>query len=937
MTPASPHLGPIGRALAAWVDRVARHAAWIVLAWGLVTLLLAARVVPRLGVDTDTAEMLSERLPWRQTYTRYKETFPQYVDQLLVVVEGATPDLADEGRRKLAAAMREEPALFPSVYVPGGGPFFESRALLYLSPEELRETAENLEELGPWARRLEEDPSLAGFLATLDGMVTSVRRGETELDLAPFLGALAPAFRAPLEWRFHQISWQELLSGRPATRTERRAFLLVQPHLEFRNLLPAREAIARVRGLVRELHLTPERGVRVRLSGSVAMEHEELESVMRGMGTAGVLALLLVVAVLFLGLRSWRLVLATAATLLAGLVWTAAFAAVAVGHLNLISVAFAVLYIGLGVDYAIHLCLRYRELTAEGASHLPALRRAAGDVGSSIAISALTTAACFYAFVPTDFTGVSELGLISGTGMFISLLATLSLLPALLSLLHPPGDSAGRKGALSGARPGHPGGLLGLLIPRQELEKAVRRLTVAVTEVPGRWPRAVLSGSAVLAIGCLALLPRLRFDHNPLNLRDPSTESVSAYRELLADSTASPLVITVLEADPTAAEATAARVSRLDVTAEALTVESFVPGEQEEKRALVRRIAAALGPVAVPGRSVAPTMPGATHPGPSGVPRREPRVTDAARDAGEPGGAITAVERLLGSLARFRAFAGPEAGGAARYLGFQIRAWLTRARAASPEARAALVAELERSLVGSLPGRFAALRRSLQPGPATLAELPSELRERWVSPDGVYRVEVRPAEDVSATPQLRRFVEEVRSVAPTATGSPVLELEAGDAVVRAFRFALVAAVVATVAVLLVVLRRFRDALLVLVPLVLAGLLTAGAAVLLGQPLNFANVIALPLLLGVGVDNGIHMVHRARAAPPRHGALLRTSTARAIIFASLTTVLSFGNLALSGHPGTASMGRLLTLGMVAVLGCSLLVLPACLPVGRPKRR
>lgn len=913
MTGLPRHFGLIGRLLSRWVGGVVSHATWIVLAFTVATVLLATQVVTRLGVNTDTADMISEHLPWRQTYIRYKEEFPQYKNQLLVEVEGKTPDLADRARRELADRLRSEPELFPSVYVPGGGSFFDGQALLYLSPDDLTELADNLEKFGPWVRRLEADPSLAGFLVTLEAMMTRVRRGEEDLELAPFLGAMVPAFTAPLEWRFYQLSWQELLWGHPAGPGERRAFILVQPRLDFEELLPARRAMSRVRELVEELSLTPERGIRVRLTGKVAMEHEELRSVMSGAKTVGLLALLMVMAILYMGLRSVRLVLAAAVTLVVGLVWTAAFAAVAIGHLNLISVAFAVLYIGLGIDYAIHLCLRYRELGGAGLSHPDALRGAAGDVGSSLAVSAVTTAACFYAFVPTAFTGVSELGLISGTGMFISFFVTLTFLPALLTLGRPRSGIGSAPATGSGSAPATGGQFL--LLP--DLGRAVEWLTAWLSEIPRRRPRTVLSGALVVGLGCLVLLPRLRFDHNPLNLRDPATESVSAYRELLADSTAVPLTMAILELDAAAAERTAERVADLEVVAKAITLTDFVPERQEEKRAIIRRIAAELGP------------------SPATLERDAASANAGTLRDSEP--VLAAVEDFLGTLARFRAFVDSDASDVARYLGFQIRPWLARVRSDPPETRARRVAELEASLTGALPGQLRTLRIALDPSPVTLDDLPAELTKRWVSPGGLHRVEVHPAENVASTPPLRRFVESVQSVAPQATEAPVLELEAGDAVVRAFRSALLWAVLATVLLLLVVLRRLRDTLLVLIPLLLAGLLTAGAAVLLGQSLNFANVIALPLLLGVGVDNGIHMVHRVRAAPPEHGNLLRTSTARAVVFASLTTVFSFGNLALSAHPGTASMGRFLTMGMLAVLLCSLVLLPTLLQLGTPAGR
>lgn len=894
--------GPLGRAMAWWADRVRRRAVPVTAAAGLATAAFLYAAATGLEVDTDTTHMLSERLPWRQTYEEYKEAFPRHVDQLLVVIRGASPDIADRARERLAARLRGEDVIM-DVHLPGGGPFFDRHALLYMEPEELRELADNLAAFGPWLRRVEADPTLPEFFAAVERLLADGARGEAGIDPAPLLGALARAFRAQTGGEAFHLSWQELLRGERAASDERRSFLILQPRMDFGSLFPAGEAVDRVREAVRELGLDRQEEVEVRLTGQAAMEHEELHSVMRGGLVVAALALAMVGCILWVGLRSVHLLVACLATLVAGLAATAGFATAAVGRLNLISVAFAVLYIGLGIDYAIHLVLRYREGRSGGVSPGASLRGAAADVGPSIGLSAVTTAACFYAFVPTYFQGVSELGLISGTGMLIGFLVTLTLLPALLSL-----------------RPG--GGIGGEATRTERLAAGVERLASRLSSALAARPRWVLAAAAVVGGVALLLAPRARFDANPVNLRDPDQESVAAYLELLRDTTAAPLTIAVVEPDLAAARRTAERLAALEVVEATLTIEDFVPERQTEKREVIDRIAAILGPPPAaaadgegpPARTVSPgTEPAAALPGPGGA-------TLESR--------LDAVRRFRESLARYRIAAGEEGAALARYLGFQIREWENRLEPWPPEGRARMAAALEESLLESLPRGMGRLRAALDPDPVRLEDLPPDLVERWVSPGGV-RIEVLPAENVADTDALRRFVEGVRQVAPHATDTPVLQVAAGEEVVRAFRWAVLAALAVTTALLLLVLRSARDTALVLLPLLLAGVLTGAASVLLDMPFNFANVIALPLLLGVGVDNGIHMVHRARAAPPPDGDLLGTSTARAVVLSSLTTIASFGNLAFSPHPGMASMGSLLTVGMLAVLVCTLTVLPALL--------
>jgi predicted RND superfamily exporter protein len=673
--------------------------------------------------------------------------------------------------------------------------------------------------------------------------------------------------------RVQPLPWRDLMSGHQTSPEELRRYIEILPRLDFDLLFPGEPALTRIRTVADSLGLTAKDGVGVRLTGFVPMSEEELRSAAGGMKTAGALALIMVGLILYAGLRSARLIAAALITLLVGLVLTAAFAALAVGHLNLISMAFAVLYIGLGIDYAIHYSLRYRELRTRGAANQDALQQTAGDVGASLLMSAVTTAACFFAFVPTDFEGVSELGLIGGAGMLISFAITITLLPALFSLVPfrpTPGEAP----------------LVGGVLPRG--------LANGVT----RHRRAVLFGAAVVALASVALLPRARFDLDPLALRDPEGESTATFLELLGDSTARPMTVSVLAADREEAEEIAAGLERLEGVEAAISLDDFVPGGQEAKLAAVERIARALGtaPEArdlptteVPEKSTPPTLGGASAGWSSSRTKSISVALSLSRSATGNGGwriFLSDGRSGLSSVSR--------------------RAWSEVWAEAWPTCA-------PRWLRGPSP-------RSICP-------------RSWCT----RRVEVIPRADLGDEEALRAFVAEVRTIAPRATGEPVINVSAGEAVVAAFRRALIGAAIATLLLLLLALRSVPDASRVMIPLLLAGAMTGAATVLFGIAFNYANVIALPLLLGVGVDNGIHMVHRRRAGTAPDRGLLETSTARAVLYASLTTIFSFGNLAFSSHPGTASMGRLLTIGMLAVLVCTLVVLPALAEPRRASRK
>jgi len=224
------------------------------------------------------------------------------------------------------------------------------------------------------------------------------------------------------------------------------------------------------------------------------------------------------------------------------------------------------------------------------------------------------------------------------------------------------------------------------------------------------------------------------------------------------------------------------------------------------------------------------------------------------------------------------------------------------------------------------------LRLALEADRVELEDLPEDVRAQWLTADGQARVLVRPAWQIEDNGELRAFAQAILAEVPHATGTPIVVVEGGRAVVQAFEQASALALVLITILLAVVLRNLRDVILVLAPVALAAVLSAASAVLLGLSLNFANVIVLPLLLGLGVSGAIHVVMRER----QQGDMVGSSTPRAVVFSGLTTIASFGSLALSDHLGLASMGQLLSIAIVWSLVCSLVVLPSMLALSAGQR-
>jgi hopanoid biosynthesis associated RND transporter like protein HpnN len=870
----------LGRALAIWVGMVQRHPWRVILAFVLTIAGSLIYAAENLGIRGDTNSLFATDVPFKVAERRYYESFPDQFENLFIVVDGATPERAASAAEALARKLRENHDDFHQVFLPGGGEFFERHAFLYLDTKDLEELADRLAKAQPYLAEISRDGSLQGIASLLARGARAVREGDVEGgQLAAMYERAAEALRARREGRPYHVSWAEVVASRELGGGDPdRRVLLVQPALDVNDIQPARAAILAVRAAVQELGLDASSGVNVRITGNVALSFEEMDVVKNQAAASGIASLLLVALLLIGGLRSARMVLATLATLVASLLLTVGFTAIFIGHYNMISAAFAVLNIGLGVEFAIHLLMRLQEILTEGKQFDHALQETAGDVGTSLALSATTTAIGFFAFVGTEFVGVAELGVISGAGTLISFFCTMTLLPALLSLS-------------STARASVPFG------------DAV--WTTRIVDLPVRHPRAVRIAALVLTIGSVLVLPRARFDNNPLNVRDPKSESVRALSDLLEKGASSPWSMNAVAPDLASAEALAERLRQVPEVGRVITVSDFVPGDQEEKLDIIEDVALFLGPLA-------PADGGAQE---------------------------VSVERRVGALRHLseelrhmlRTNEDPALASSAQALAGELDAYVAALPAGS--AADAELDGLQDAVLGSLPEQLRVLDAALGAGHVTLENLPQALVDQMVGDGGEVRVQIFPRENLADHASLAQFVDAVKSAVPdvSITGSAAEIVESGRSVVRSLQQALLLALVAITAILLVLSGgRVTETALVLTPLGLAAIFTAATAVLLNIPFNFADVIVLPLLLGMGVDSGIHLVHRARRTGELGIALLGTSTARAVAFSGINTIASFGTLGLATHRGLATLGQMLTLGVAYSLLTTLIVLPALIP-------
>ncbi len=868
------------RLIERWTDFVGRHFLPVFCLSILVTAGMLIYTVNHFRIDTELADMISEKLPYRKLEKKFQAAFPQFKETIVVVIDGDTPEIARLQTERLAERLRKETGLFKGIYAPGTGEFFKRNGLLYLNVKDLEALSENLASAQPLLGLISKDFSLRGLFSVVQRIAGQEGDLEQKEKLVPFLDRLTQAIEGSVSDRPKPISWQELILGEKIAAEARRQFIILDPILDYASLSGGEAGIKAIYRIRDELGLNKARGVKVRLTGDVVLNYENLVAVNKGMGITTLISFVLVAVAIMIGLGSSRLVFASLVTLLLGFIWTLGFAIAVVGRLNLISVAFGVLFIGLGIDYAIQYCVRYRELMASGLGHHDAIVGTAKGLGVSLSVCTGAAAIGFYSFLPTPYTGVSELGLIAGTGMLLNLLATLTVLPALLTFL-----------PLKKIR-------VKEFSPRSRLHR-----------VPYKYAKTIVVASIVIGIGAAFFVPKLYFDYNPLNLYDPDSEAVTTIEELFKNEMTCPWTISVLTGNAKEAEAMAGRLKGLKEVKEAISLTSFIPEDQSRKLAILSDIALFM---------------------PFDL---EALKTEKVSHVEE----VASLESLEGTLQKTLSKAPKEDGG---YV-----ASLSRLRRSLTELKKMLhrhvggegtLDQLERSLLSNLPGLFQELKASLQAQPVKNSDLPEDLRSRYVTPGGQYRVEVFPRENILNPDALKRFVGAVTALAPDSTDTPVTIREAGNAVVRSFLLATLYAFLAITLFMLAELKSPFDTVLVLLPLVLSVLMTSAGSVLLNIPFNFANVIVIPLLLGTGVE-AVYFIHRFRTDPPPSGNMLETSTARALFFSALTTILSFSTLSFSVHRGMASMGKLLTLCIGFYMVTTFIFLPALLKfVKNPKK-
>jgi hopanoid biosynthesis associated RND transporter like protein HpnN len=843
--------------------------------FAIVTLLVALGLAVAAGfytahhfaINTDINTLISSKLDWRQRDQQFDKAFDRD-STILAVVEAPTPELTGAAAAALEQRLHGDTKHFQSLQPLGSGEFFEKNGLLFLPPAELGQLTGQFESAAPLIEIMAGDPSIRGLTGALETGLAGVKRGEVKLDSTarPF-NMIAQTVEDILSKGSATFSWRELTSDKPMEDSDKRAFIEFKPILDYNALEPGKDATDAIRQAAAELDFPGKYQARVRLTGPVPIANEEYATVQDGVIMNGIGTVIVVLFILWLALHSAKIIFAVFVNLFIGLSITTALGLMMVGSLNLLSIAFAVLFIGLGVDFGIQFSVRYRSERFKNDDLKLALAEAARRVAVPLSLAAMATAAGFLCFLPTDYKGISELGEIAGAGMLVAFTTSITVLPAMLSLLNPPGEK-------------EPVGYAFLAPVDHFLEK---------------YRIAIIVGTLAIVIAGLPLLHFMKFDFNPMNLRNPKAESIATFLDLRKDPNTGANAIDVMTNSEADAKKIEEKLTKLPEVLRVMSLDSFVPEDQALKLKLIEKAAKVLGPALSPDSIDAPPS--------------DQENVDSLKSS------VDALRRTAGDGKGPGALASLSLADALAKLAASNEATRNKAQAI---------------FVDPLKIVLDQLRKSLEAQPVSLNTLPSDLVGSWKAKDGLMRVEALPRGDPNDNDNLRKFANAVLAAEPTAIGGPVSILKSGDTVVSAFIHAGIYALVVIGLLLWITLRRITDVLMTLVPLLVAGAVTLEICVLIKLPLNFANIVALPLLLGVGVAFKIYYVTAWRSGRTN---LLQTSLTRAIFFSAMTTATAFGSLWLSSHPGTSSMGKLLALSLLTTLAAVLLFQPALM--GKPR--
>ncbi|ABK99257.1 MMPL family transporter [Pelobacter propionicus] len=843
---------------------------------------------------TGRDDLMPRNAAFQVDYRAYRQEFGDQ-EEVVIVVESDDAELSTRCADAIYQRLSREKGVYRELFYPGGLPYFRKNGLLFMPLEEIRNLRSTLTMAAPVLKDLAASPTVQTLFTSLTSQIdVYLATGDQDSlkSLTFMLTTLDKGFKA-FDGKSSGLSMDSFLKGSTDGKGSllesagKQQVITILPVKEQGSFVPAEKAITTTRAILRQVMARPDfKGINAGLTGVPVLEYEEMATSQHDIAIATVLSLSLTVVLLLFAFRGLLNVISAMVSLIVGICLSFGFATAVIGHLNILSMVFAIMLIGLGIEYGIQVVLRYQEELRGGADGMQAIETGLGANMRSIVMAAATVALAFATFAFTDFKGIAELGIIAAGGVVICVLATFSVLPAMLILLE------------RFRKPAKP--YLAVPDGDREVQVAGRPLFRALLDRP----RMVAGMTLLLSLICVYPAIDTRFDYNLMNLQAKGLQSVEYAYKLMRSKENSGYFAVVMAKDRQEAQQLTRRLEQLPSVDHVVSLDALVPDQQEAKLAELaelKRVMDQVRPVPYEENLALMELPMVFENFHDRVAKLKQALEKAGAAEARPVAAfLTTLDGFFASLEKEK-----------------------------DRNAVSMLRDFQGGMFAQLPDKLAMMKESLEAAPVGEADVPAQLKQRFVGTSGKLLLQVAPRKEIFEHKPLSEFVSQVKSVVPNATGEPVMVYESltvlRDSYLRAFAYAFIGIAV----ILLINFKSIRFALLGTLPLVAGLLLMVGGMWLAGVSFNSANIIVLPLILGVGIDSAIYIINRYRQGNESPAQVALSSAGIGVFLNALTILFSFGALMVAHHQGVFSIGAVMSLGMVASVAVFLVFLPALL--------
>jgi len=841
---------------------------------------------------TGRDDLMPRNAPFQVDYRAYRAEFGDQ-EEIVAVIEAADAEKATRAADALYARLNRDSGVFREVLYPGGLPFFRKNGLLFMPLEEIKQLRNTLTMAAPVLKDLAADPSVQTLFTSLTRQIDGylVHNDPQELKSLTFmLTTLDKGFKA-FDGKTSGLSMDSFLKGggeggRPSMleNAGRQQVITMLPIKDQTSFVASERSIKAARAALNEILARPEfKGVTGGLTGVPVLEYEEMATSQQDLKIATVLSLTLTVILLLFAFRGLLNVISAMVSLIVGICLSFGFATVAVGHLNILSMVFAIMLIGLGIEYGIQVVLRYQEELKEGATGISAIETSIAANLRSIILAAATTAMAFITFVLTDFKGIAELGIIAAGGVVICVIATFTVLPAMLILL----ERFRKNGSAAPI-------------------KKFQAVEHPILQVMFGSPKAMIAATLLLSLLCLYPTIHMRFDYNLMNLQAKGLQSVEYAYKLMRSKENSGYFAVVTASNMDEAIQLTKRLEKLPAVDHVVSLSALVPDQQAAKLselAALKTVMAEVRPAPYEENLRLMELPTVFENFRDRVAKLSKALEAQGVGEAKPVGAfLTTLDGFFASLEKEK-----------------------------DKNAAGMLRDFQGGMFAELPAKLAMMKESLEASPVSASDVPEQLRQRFVGKNGKLLLQVSAKKEIFEHQPLAEFVSQVKGVVPNATGEPVMVFESltilRDSYLKAFGYAFIGIAM----ILLINFKSIRFAIIGTLPLAAGLLLMVGGMWLFGVSFNSANIIVLPLILGVGIDSAIYIINRYRQGNETPGQVAMSSAGIGVFLNALTILFSFGALMVAHHRGVFSIGAVMSLGMIASVAVFLAFLPALLTV------